>query len=75
MEINMNRPLGEGISAYVFWGTFNGEEVAIKRILKRPSMTIIEDKTIKNREEYAMKQLNHENVLKLIHVEQDENFK
>lgn len=61
--------IGEGSFGKVFEFLFNGEQVAIKRIQ-------IHDLNIENdREQIFMKKLVHENVLKLIDEQQDDNFK
>ncbi len=73
VSYNRNKVLGVGISAQVFAGQFNGEQVAVKRILKRADSDL--DQEVQNREEQTMKNLKHENVLKLIDVQQDMDFK
>lgn len=73
MEYNKDKKLGSGISADVFLGTFAGKEVAVKKILKRMDPDV--DKAIQSREEKAMTKLEHPNVLKLIEVQEDSDFK
>jgi predicted Ser/Thr protein kinase len=60
--------LGKGGFAIVFEGTWGGVKVAVKRILKSDAVT-------KEQEEKALKMLDHINVIKLFHVEEDQDFK
>ncbi len=62
------RILGEGGFATVFEGTWGGVKVAVKRILKSNAVTT-------EQEERALKMLDHINVIKLFHVEEDQDFK
>lgn len=77
MKYDRDRILGTGFSSQVFLGTFDGENVAVKRILKKVDSKVDSEvvKALQNREETAMQKLNHPNVLKLIHVQEDEDFK
>ncbi len=59
--------LGEG-NSIVYRGTYEDEEVAVKRIVLRPSLN--EDREFK-----AQLKLNHQNVLKILIVEQDDDFR
>ena len=62
--------LGDGGFGVVFKGNFDGVDVAIKRIeLARLRSTTFTDREIKYQRE-----MNHPNVVKLLHVEEDENF-
>lgn len=56
--------------ATVYWGTYKGTPVAVKRILTAnfDYQTVI-------REEKAMKEIDNKNVLNLIYVEDDSDFK
>ena len=71
MEIqitNPNTPLGSGGYSYVFAGTYKDQNVAVKRI---QLLDATDDKEVK-----VMQQiLDHPNVVKLLHVENDENFR
>ncbi|XP_046636113.1 serine/threonine-protein kinase/endoribonuclease IRE1-like isoform X2 [Daphnia pulicaria] len=60
--------LGEGGFATVFEGTWGGVKVAVKRILLGHAATT-------EQEEKALKMLDHVNVIKLFHVEEDQDFK
>ena len=60
------RVLGRGHYGTVFLGTLDGMEVAVKRI------QILD---CKPQEENTMGIFDHENVLKLIRVKEDEDFK
>ncbi|XP_046634043.1 serine/threonine-protein kinase/endoribonuclease IRE1-like [Daphnia pulicaria] len=72
--------LGKGAFGIVYEGKWNGVKVAIKRIDKTEFLA--SDGSITNAttagqrsEEEVMKKLDHPNVLKLLHVEIDKNFK
>ena len=65
--------LGRGTSGVVFRGSFNGKDVAVKRIDKLEFNKI--SAKDQDREEKAMTKLNHPNVLKLFHVAHDDHFK
>jgi serine/threonine protein kinase len=58
--------LGEGGYGSVFLGKFNGKEVAVKKVERF--------KVVEN-EELALKQLDHPNIIKLLHSESDKDFK
>jgi serine/threonine protein kinase len=60
--------LGIGGYGIVYKKIWNEEEVAVKRI----PLTHISSN---EREEEALKKLDHLNVVKLFHVENDENFR
>ncbi|XP_057367110.1 uncharacterized protein LOC130688145 [Daphnia carinata] len=60
-------PLGQGGYGSVFPGTFEGREVAVKRVEVY--------RLGNNNEEEILKQLNHPNIVKLFHCEVDANFK
>jgi serine/threonine protein kinase len=68
MEIQLNREvlLGKGGFGAVFLGTFQGCEVAVKRVeLIRANAN----------EEKSLKQIDHPNIVKLLHVEFTDDFK
>ena len=69
MEIQFDREvrLGQGGYGSVFPGTFQGNKVAVKRVL-------LIDATNEN-EEKILKDLDHPNVVKLIHFYKDDTFK
>uniref|UniRef100_A0A0P5NFF5 Calcium/calmodulin-dependent protein kinase kinase n=1 Tax=Daphnia magna TaxID=35525 RepID=A0A0P5NFF5_9CRUS len=73
MKFDKENVLGRGFSAQVFSGTFNGKDVAIKRIEKSAGLNL--DKAAQELEEETMKNLDHPNVLKLLHVQDDNDFK
>ncbi len=58
--------LGEGGFAIVYLGSFNGRQVAVKKI----QIERIEDREVK-----LQRSLEHENVLKLLEVEEDKDFR
>jgi hypothetical protein len=70
MTFERDKILGRGTFACVFYGTLNGKPVAVKRIQLHDL-----EEFIPNWEEIAMKQLDHKNVVKLLHVEENEDFK
>jgi serine/threonine protein kinase len=59
--------LGQGGYGIVYKDIWNGRKVAVKRI------QLFE--TTSEREEDAMHKLDHRNVLKLLHIEEDKDFK
>jgi serine/threonine-protein kinase/endoribonuclease IRE1 len=60
--------LGEGSYGIVYEDIWNGSKVAVKRIQ-------LFHTTNNEREEEALKKLDHPYVVKLLHVENDECFK
>lgn len=72
MEYNPSDPstiLGKGGFADVFRGTYKGSTVAIKRVLQTSASLDSE------REKEALTQLDHPNVIRLLHEEEDVNFR
>ena len=69
MEIKFDREvrLGQGGYGSVFPGTFQGNYVAVKRVL-------VIDATNEN-EENILQQLKHPNIVQLFHFNRDDNFK
>jgi serine/threonine protein kinase len=59
--------LGEGAYGSVFPGTFQGNNVAVKRVL-------VINATNEN-EEKIMQQLNHPNIVKLFHFYSENDYK
>ena len=64
---NKNTPLGSGGYSHVFAGTYKDQVVAVKRI---QLLDAADDNEVK-----VMQQLDHPNIVKLLHVEDDENFR
>jgi serine/threonine protein kinase len=60
--------LGVGGFGTVYQGVWGKTKVAVKRIL-------IKDAASNEQEEKALKLLDHPNVIKLFHVEEDQDFK
>ena len=58
--------LGQGGYSSVFAGTWKNQEIAVKRV---------ESIDTEDKEENALKQLTHPNVVKLLDVESDNSFK
>jgi serine/threonine-protein kinase/endoribonuclease IRE1 len=70
MEIkitNKNTPLGSGGYSHVFAGTYKDQVVAVKRILL---LNATDDNEVK-----VMQQLDHPNIVKLLHVEKNDDFR
>jgi hypothetical protein len=67
-SIDRAKILGKGNYGIVYEGVWGGIKVAVKRIP-------IDNTTNSEREESALKKFNHENVIKLFHVEEDLDFK
>ena len=68
--LKSNLKLGQGAFSVVFRGTFQLNkvtDVAIKRVEK--------ERLENDREMTALQKLDHENVLKLLFVTEDENFR
>jgi hypothetical protein len=68
MEIQLNREvlLGQGGFGAVFLGTFQDRKVAVKRV---------ELIRVNDEEEKNLKQIDHPNIVKLLHVECTDDFK
>ncbi|KAI9561049.1 hypothetical protein GHT06_012005 [Daphnia sinensis] len=66
-EFDRKEILGQGAYGPVFAGKWNNIDVAVKRIQLHDLLG--------DREESTMKDLDHQNVIKLYAVEEDENFK
>lgn len=68
ISYDRNEILGTGGFGTVFLGSYNGKQVAVKRIeLQRLDP--------KDREVTLQKQLNHENVMAILAVEHDVDFR
>ena len=70
MEIQITNkitPLGSGGYSHVFAGTYKGKDVAVKRI---QLLDAADDNEIK-----VMQQLDHPNIIKLLHVENNDDFR
>jgi serine/threonine protein kinase len=67
-DLSSNKILGKGGFGIVFEGVWRGKPVAIKRIA-------LSDITSNEREEEALKKLDHPNVIKFTHVESDPMFR
>ena len=69
VEYDRSNVLGKGGFAVVFRGTFDGKPVAVKRLQEDTVAIDVQ------REETALRRLDHPNVIRLIYVENDEDFK
>ena len=67
-DLSLNKILGKGGFGIVFEGVWCAIPVAIKRIA-------LSDITSNQREEEALQRLDHPNVIKLLHVENDPMFR
>ncbi len=67
-NLDKNKILGQGGYGTVYEGVWRGKPVAIKRIQ-------LSDIASSEREEEALKKLDHPNVIKLLHVESDSKFR
>jgi serine/threonine protein kinase len=67
-DLSSNKLIGKGGFGTVFEGVWCGKPVAIKRIP-------LSDITSNEREEKALKKLDHPNVIKLLHIESDPMFR
>jgi serine/threonine protein kinase len=68
LTFDRTKVLGKGAFGIVYEGVWDGNTVAVKRIP-------IDHAANDEREEKALKILNHINVNKLLHVEMDQDFK
>jgi serine/threonine protein kinase len=66
IQINNEVQLGQGGFGSVFQGTYQNRQVAVK---------IVPLKDANGKEEEALQQLNHPNIVKLFHVERHNKFK
>jgi serine/threonine protein kinase len=62
--------IGKGGFGNVFRGNFLDQSVAVKRIL----LTNIQG-VLNSREETFLTQLQHDNIVKLLHIENDDDFR
>lgn len=69
LRISRNELLGDGRTAKVFKGEFDNQKVAVKRI------QLVDANKFFDREVKGMANMNHRNVLKLLAVDQDDDFK
>jgi len=69
-----NDVLAKGLSGFVFRGSFDESKtpVAIKRVLLENMHKKV---AVQKRNEDALCVLDHPNVVKLLHIEQDQSFK
>ena len=67
-DLSSNKILGKGAFGTVYEGVWCAKLVAIKRIQ-------LSDIVSNEREEEALKKLDHLNVIKLLHVESDSAFR
>lgn len=67
VQLELDKVLGRGRYGFVFKGLLKGIEVAVKRI----QLVDFENQ----REQIALQRFEHPNVIRLIHVEEDEHFR
>ncbi len=70
LKFEREKLLGKGGFGVVFEGNWNGNPVAVKRI----NLTDVDLKDLE-KEETAMKPLDHPNVIRLLHVQSDQDFR
>jgi predicted Ser/Thr protein kinase len=68
LTFDRRKVLGKGGFSTVYEGAWGGVKVAVKRFFKG-------DASSNEQEEKALKMLDHVNVIKLFHVEEDQDFK
>ncbi len=68
-----NEILGKGSAGFVFRGSFDHDKIPVA--VKRVQLASMQKEAIQKREEEALKGLDHPNVVKLYHVENDKDFK
>lgn len=68
IQFNKEDVLGKGGFAVVYRGIYNNDIIAVKRI-------VLENVDPLNREVTLQTQLDHENVLKILAVEQSDDFR
>ncbi len=68
IKIDKGKVLGEGAYGIVFKGTFGEQQVAVKRIQSAYIVT-------NEKEEAALKMLDHPNVIKLFHICSEKEFR
>ena len=66
-----NKLLGQGSFGAVFRGQYRGQSVAVKKVL----MIHLNNGAEPQREQEAMLKLDHSNILKLLHVIDEEDLK
>ena len=71
VKIDESKELGRGGFGTVFLGFFEGNKVAVKRI----PVGVLDEENDLQREIELHKQLDHQNVLKLLHVDEEKDPK
>ena len=72
VSFDRKKILGKGGFATVFEGNWNGQQVAVKRINLADQET---NRIGEQSPEEVLKNLDHRNVIKLLHVYSDDDFK
>ena len=76
VKIDESKELGRGGFGTVFLGTFEGNNVAVKKIpVSVLDVGVFNNETDLQREIELHKQLDHQNVLKLLHVDDEKDPK
>lgn len=68
-----NQILGKGLNGFVFRGSFDQDRTPVA--VKRVRLTSVFSEAIQTKEENALKNLDHANLVKFYHAEQDETFR
>lgn len=71
LSYNENAVLCKGTNGFFFRGFLNGIEIAVKRV----QLANVQKEPTQKKEEEGLSSLNHRNVIKLLHVEQDSTFR
>ena len=70
LEFDRKNILGQGVNSVVIRGTFNGEEVAVKRV---PLINSVEKRLLENNQKLS--RLNHPNIVQFKHYQDDDDFR
>ena len=76
LSYNEGGILGKGASGFVFSGTLDGQmPVAVKRVQLDSGLMPQRKAEAQKKEEEAVRQLDHPNVVKILHLDQDLSFR
>ena len=74
LSYNENGVLAKGVAGFVFRGSFDDAKIPVA--VKRVQLANMHKKAaIQKRNEDLLSVLDHPNVIKLLHIEQDQSFK
>ena len=72
-SFNQNKILGKGAFGVVYQAVWNGQPVAVKRVFE--NFEKWEGESDGERQFQLLARLSHPNVIKLLHVSRDEDFR